>query len=83
MCSGMHQMSTQCNARICACTMLPLLHPSSHPVPYHDPMQYLFWGPTKKYGVNDSVVDNVRETVLGLGAQLSQLNFRALHMHAS
>ena len=59
------------------CSLRPS-HPS-HPLP----TQYLFWGPTKKYGVSDSVVDNVRETVLGLGAQLSQLNFRTLHMHAS
>ncbi len=52
-------------------------------LPHHTSAQYLFWGPTKKYGVSDSVVDNVRETVLGLAQQLSQLNFRTLHMHAS
>ena len=56
------------------------------PFPLH--LQYLFFGPTKKYGVSDSIVRNVGETAADLGKQLSVALThhpwaRALHLHAS
>lgn len=49
-------------------------------------LQYLFFGPTKKYGVSDSIVKNVGDTVIALGKQAVALAgpwAGALHMHTS